>query len=111
MSAQDTAPEQPANGSQAYKLPSIRVNSVEVPFTVKDSKGRLVPGLKWQDVQVFENNVRQHTIVFTVDPYPLSVALVIDQSLGVHEMNTVNNALGALQGAFTPYDEVAVFYV
>jgi hypothetical protein len=47
--------------------------------------------------------------LFTVDPFPLSVALVIDQSLTYDNMTKVNNALGALQGAFAPYDEVAVF--
>ena len=35
--------------------------------------------------------------------------LVIDQSVTFDTMAKINNALGALQGAFTPYDEVAVF--
>jgi len=111
---QGAAPVVPANSQEFFKDPSqftlyTRVNSVEVPFTVKDKQGKLVPGLTWRDVHVYENNVRQRMTVFTVDPYPLSVAMVIDNSLGIHEMATVNNALGALQSAFTPYDEVAVF--
>ncbi|SNT08512.1 VWFA-related domain-containing protein [Granulicella rosea] len=85
------------------------VNFVEVPFTVKDNKGKLVPGLTWRDVRIYENNVRQKMLVFTSDPFPLSVALVIDQSMSNSDMNKVNNSLGALQGAFTAYDEVAVF--
>ena len=111
---QDTAPETPANSQEflnnpdTYKL-RLRVNSVEVPFTVKDNKGRLVPGLTWRDVHVYENNVRQKMTIFTVDPYPLSVALVVDNSMPVDVMTRVNNALGALQAAFTPYDEVSVF--
>ena len=60
-------------------------------------------------MQVYENNLRQHLALFTVDPFPLSVALVIDQSLTFDNMAKVNNSLAALQGAFTPYDEVAVF--
>jgi VWFA-related protein len=111
---QGAAPVVPANSQEFFKDPTqftlhASVNSVEVPFTVKDNKGRLVPGLTWRDVHVYENNVRQRMTVFTVDPYPLSVAMVIDNSLGIHEMATVNNSLGALQSAFTPYDEVAVF--
>jgi VWFA-related protein len=47
--------------------------------------------------------------LFTVDPFPLSVAFVIDQSLTSDVMAKVNNSLGAIQGALTPYDEVAVF--
>jgi VWFA-related protein len=111
---QEEAPVTPANSQEflndpgTYKL-NLRVNSVEVPFTVKDRKGQLVPGLTWRDVHVYENNVRQHITVFTVDPYPLSVAVVIDQSLPFDVMSRVNSALGALTGAFTPYDEVAVF--
>ena len=47
--------------------------------------------------------------LFTVDPYPLSVAIVIDQSVTQDTMQKINTSLEALQGAFTPYDEVAVF--
>ena len=104
-----SAPDLPASGQGPAYTINVRTNFVDVPFTVKDSKGRLVPGLTWRDVQVFENGARQHMSVFTVDPFPLSVALVIDQSLDFRTMEKVNNALGALQGAFTPYDEVAVF--
>lgn len=110
---QGEAPATPSNNKELLNDPGmktlvLRVNSVEVPFTVKDHKGGLVPGLTWRDVHVYENNVRQRMTVFTVDPYPLSIAVVIDNSLGVHEMETVNRSLGALQAAFTPYDEVAV---
>jgi VWFA-related protein len=106
-----TAPDLPAQGkgAAAFTLPSLRVNFVEIPFTVKDSKGRLVPGLTWRDVRVFENGLRQQPRVFTVDPFPLSVALVIDQSIPFDAMSRVNDALGALQAAFAPYDAVEVF--
>ena len=93
---------------QAFTL-HVQTNFVEVPFTVKDSKDRLVPGLTWRDVRVYENGLRQQMALFTVDPFPLSVALVIDQSMTYDNMTKVNNALGALQGAFAPYDEIAVF--
>ncbi len=99
----------PDAGTKPFVLNAVQVNFVEVPFTVKDSKGQLVPGLTYRDVQVFENNVRQRMAVFTTDPFPLSVALVIDQSVTPDTMTKINNALGALQGAFTPYDEVSVF--
>ncbi len=106
-----TAPELPAQGqgAKAFTLAAVTVNFVDVPFTVKDSKGNLVPGLTWRDFRVYENNVRQHISVITTDPFPLSVALVIDQSVTPDTMAKINNALDALQGAFSPYDEVAVF--
>jgi len=104
------APDVPAGGQgpNAFTL-TVQTNFVEVPFTVKDSKGRLVPGLTWRDVRVYENGLRQQMALFAVDPFPLSVALVIDQSMTYDNMTKVNNALAAVQGAFTPYDEVAVF--
>jgi VWFA-related protein len=104
------APEIPAAGqaSQVFTIRGAGVNFVEVPFTVKDSKNQLVPGLDWRDVRVFENGYRQHLDLFTVDPFPLSVAFVIDQSVTFDIMTKINNALGALTGAFTPFDEVAV---
>ena len=106
---QDTAPAATdkdiiANGTTL----SIRTNLVEIPFTVKDKKGKQVAGLTWRDVHVYENNVRQKMLVYTVDPHPLSVALVVDNSMTYDVMQRVDNALGALQNAFTPYDEVAV---
>jgi VWFA-related protein len=102
-------PDQPEAGQGPQYLLHVQTNFVEIPFTVKDNKGKPVWGLQWRDVQVYENNLRQHLSYFTVDPFPLSVALVIDQSLGFDNMAKVNNSLVALQGAFTPYDEVAVF--
>jgi VWFA-related protein len=103
-------PELPAagEGAQAFTLRQ-QVNFVEIPFTVKDSKGRQVPGLTWREVRIYENNLRIQPAVFTTDAFPMSVALVIDQSLGFDNMAKVNNSLAALQGAFTPYDEVALF--
>jgi VWFA-related protein len=94
-------------GSGAVATLVMRVNYVDVPFTVLDSKGRQVPGLTERDVQVFENDVRQHISFFTSDTFPLSVAIVVDQSMAQGDMDRVNGALGALQDAFTKYDEVA----
>jgi VWFA-related protein len=103
-------PELPAPGQapQVFTIRGAGVNFVEVPFTVKDSKNQPVPGLNWRDVRVYENGYRQHLDLFTVDPFPLSVAFVIDQSVTFDIMTKINNALGALTGAFTPFDEVAV---
>jgi VWFA-related protein len=86
----------------------IRTNFVEIPFTVKDSKGQLVPGLNAGDVRVYENGVMQHISDFTTDAAALSVALVIDQTMTHDETERLNDSLGALQPAFTSFDEVAL---
>jgi VWFA-related protein len=96
-------------GEDAITTLLVTVDAVDVAFTVKDSKGRLVPGLTSRDVQVYENGLLQHIQVFTNESLPMSVAIVIDQSMTQDEVTRVNNAMGALQDAFTPYDEVAVF--
>ncbi len=88
---------------------STRVDYVTVPVTVLDKKHQQVAGLTPRDFQIFENGVRQRIAVFSADPVALSVALVIDQSLPRDTMQKVNESLAAIQGAFTPYDEIAVF--
>jgi VWFA-related protein len=109
----------PANQGQPQNQeeivgPTIRgagVSEVNIPFTVKDGKGAMVPNIRQKEIQVFENG-RMMRIVRFVDEgdiQPLSVAIVIDQSLGKEQMDTVNAALGALQSAFSRYDEISVF--
>ena len=99
----------PASTASAANTLSVNVQFHQIPFTVKDSKGHLVPGLTWRDVRVYENGLQQHIALFTTDPFPLSVALVIDQSVTHDTMEKINDSLAALQGAFSPYDEVSVF--
>ena len=82
---------------------------VEVPVTVKDSKGKPVAGLTWRDFKVYENDKWEPLRIFSVDPAALSIAFVIDQSLTSDVMAKVNDSLGAIQGSLSPYDEVAVF--
>jgi VWFA-related protein len=105
-SVQTTPPEE---GSGAVTRFVVNVNFVEVPVTVKDSHGSPVAGLTFRDFEVFENNTREPLRVFSVDPAPLSIAFVIDQSVPSDVMAKVNESLGAIQGALTPYDEAAVF--
>jgi len=107
--AQEDAEQGPAPDMHHASDIHVYTNFVQIPFTVKDSKGHLVPGLTWRDVRVYENGVRQSPKLFTVDPYPLSVAVVIDQSVPFDTMTKVNNSLSSLQGAFSKYDEVAIF--
>lgn len=92
-------------------VPTIRtsVYEVNIPFTVKDAKGKLVPGIRPAEVQVFENGRMMRIVNFNDEARPMSVAIVIDQSMNHNEMDTVNTALGALQDAFSKYDEVSIF--
>ena len=100
----------PGQGAAAFSsIIHVAVNYVDIPFTVKDPKGQLLAGLTDRDIQIYENGLRQHLSFFTSDPMPMSVALVIDQSMSQDDMDRVNIALGALQDAFTQFDDVSVF--
>jgi VWFA-related protein len=108
---QSTPPDLPAPGQgvDALKPLVVHVNFVEVPVTVKDPKGRQVPGLTWRDFRIFENGQREDLKVFSADPRALSIAFVIDQSVTSDVMARVNDSLASIQGALTPYDELSVF--
>src|ERR1035438_5440625 len=108
---QKAPPEMPAAGEGVSAITTFikHTTFVEVPVTVKDPKGKLVAGLTYRDFKVFENDTREPLAFFTTDSFPLSIAFVIDQSLTSDVMAKVNTSLGAIQGALTPYDEIAIF--
>jgi VWFA-related protein len=82
---------------------------VNVPVTVKDDRGRLVPGLLPRDFEVLEDGKPQKIAFFTSDPFPLTAAVIIDLSLPEIELAKVRDTLPALMGAFGQFDEVAVY--
>src|SRR5690349_21284742 len=100
-------PETP-DTQRLYTL-GVNVNFIEIPVTVKDDVGHMVPGLLPKDFTVYENGVRQKLSFFTSDPLALSAAVLIDISMPATEMRRVQAGLQALQAAFSPYDEVAVY--
>jgi VWFA-related protein len=103
-------PPPPQSASQR-ELGSIRVNVnfVAVPVTVKDDSGRLVSGLLPKDFQLLEGGAKQDLKYFTSDPFALSAAVVFDQGLPDVAVQKINQTFSALEGAFSPYDEVAIY--
>ncbi len=97
----------PGNHEDLLKF-SVSVNFVQVPVTVRDSSGHLVPGLSSHDFAVFEDGVPQKLSYFTSDPFPLSAAVVVDTNVSA-TMKKINESLPALVGAFSEFDEVALF--
>lgn len=91
-----------------YKL-SIAVNFVQIPVTVKDDSGKLVAGLTSNDFRVYEDGELQQIKFFTADPFPLSAAVVVATDLPASTMKKVNETLPALIGAFSEFDEVALY--
>jgi VWFA-related protein len=85
------------------------VNFVQVPVTVKDKDGFLVPGLLQKDFTVYEDGHEQKIVFFTSDPFPLSAAIVLDLSMPESDVERVQKTLPALVGAFSKYDEVGIY--
>jgi VWFA-related protein len=106
-------PQQPADGVLTSRndlfIIRTRVSFVEIPVTVKDHTGHLVPGLAPADFTVYEDGVPQKLSYFSSDPFPLSVAVVVDTNLPASTMKKVNDSLPALVGAFSEFDEVALY--
>jgi VWFA-related protein len=98
----------PGKRDDLYQM-TIAVNFVQIPVTVKDSTGKLVPGLTSTDFKVYEDGVPQPLKFFTADPFPLSAAIVVATDLPATTMKKVNETLPALIAAFSEFDEVALY--
>ena len=98
-----TAPEEAAGTLK------VIVKFVSVPVTVKDNSGRLVEGLLPKDFQLLENGVKQDLKYFTSDPFAISAAIVFDQGMPDVAVRKLNQTFPALEGAFSKYDEVALY--
>jgi len=91
-----------------YKL-SVNVNQVIVPVRVTDESAHLVSGLLAKDFSVYENGKKQTLNFFTSDPFALSTAVVLDLGMSDSTLQKVNQTFSALEGAFSQFDEVAIY--
>jgi VWFA-related protein len=101
-------PDEGSPQAELYKL-SVNVNEVIVPVRVTDDSGRLVNGLLPKDFSVYEDGNKRVLNFFTSDPLAISAAVIFD--LGMPDVNVqkVNQTFGALEGAFSQFDEVAIY--
>jgi VWFA-related protein len=102
------ATEQSAAQGELYKL-TVNVNQVVVPVRVTDESGRLVNGLLAKDFSVYEEGKKQNLNFFTSDPLAMSAAVIIDLGMADVAVQKVNRTFPALQGAFSQFDEVAIY--
>jgi VWFA-related protein len=104
-----TTPRNQINSADDLYRISVSTNFVQVPVMVKDSEGRRVDGLLPKDFVVLENGKKQPLTFFTADPFELSVAILLDIGMQDVALQKVNQTYSALVGAFSPYDEVALY--
>ncbi|MGB8060557.1 MAG: VWA domain-containing protein [Candidatus Sulfotelmatobacter sp.] len=102
------APRNQINPKEDLYTLHVTTNFVQIPVMVKSS-GRRVDGLLPKDFTVLENGKPQKLTYFTSDPFLLSVAIVLDIAMPDVTLQKVNQTYEALVGAFSPYDEVALY--
>jgi len=117
--AQDSAPAKPAQPATEQEPTSPKqqptgpiihavTTTVVVPVTVKDHDGNLVPDLRKDEFRVFEDNVEQEITRLSVDPYPLSLVILIDNDLRSKDERQVEPSLVSIVGGLSTYDEAFI---
>ena len=86
-----------------------RVELVVVPVNVRDTDRRLVTGLTKDDFIVTEDGITQTLSTFSVDPAPLSAAIVVDDGMGGTALKRLVSVLNVMTSGFSPEDEMASF--
>ena len=104
-----SVPKDPETGEDTGYVFRVNPTLVLVPVTVKDPNGRLVEGLQSKDFAVQENGKTQTLTWFTSDPFALSAAVIFDTGMPDIGLKKIQDTLSALQGAFSQFDEVAIY--
>jgi VWFA-related protein len=104
-----SAPRNQINPKETLFTIGVSARFVQVPVTVKDPDGRRVDGLLPKDFTVLENGKKQTLTYFSSDPFELSVAVLLDIGMPDVAVQKMNQSYSALVGAFSPYDEVAIY--
>jgi VWFA-related protein len=97
-----------ASQDELFKI-TRNVNQVIVPVRVTDDSGRLVNGLLPKDFSIYEDGKKRAMNFFTSDPLSISAAVILDLGMADVAVQKVNQTLPALEGAFSQFDEVAIY--
>jgi len=86
-----------------------RVELVLVPVTVKGPNGTPATGLTRNAFTITEAGKVQTITSFSIDPVPLSAAIVLDTAITETALTRMKSSFPALLGAFADDDEIAVY--
>lgn len=106
----------PSNPGQAPSAPrrnqqptiSTTIQIVEVPVTVKDSRGNLVPDLKRDEFRVFQDGVEQQIQRLNTEAMPISMVVLIDNDLRAKDQQQVEPSLVSIIGGMSNTDEAFI---
>jgi len=114
------SPAQSSGQAPSLQAPSLQaqdprarirttVSLVVVPVTVKNGAGELVSDLQQKDFRIFEDGIEQQIALFSVDAFPLSAAVLIDDDLKRSSADLVQKTLETLAAGFSASDEVSLW--
>ncbi|HEV2296942.1 MAG TPA: VWA domain-containing protein [Candidatus Acidoferrales bacterium] len=106
--AQQSTSKSPSQQQQAPSRIVSHPTIVNIPVTVKDSRGDLVPDLEKRDFRIFQDGVEQQVQFFSSDPIPISGVILLDDNLPNRPAEQVQRSLDSIAAGFGPRDEVAV---
>jgi Ca-activated chloride channel homolog len=85
------------------------IDEVLLSVTVVDGQDRLVPGLGQSDFQVYEDGVLQDISVFSRDPQPISLSILLDTSTSMEpKLDVAQEAAIGFAGRLGPHDVAEV---
>jgi VWFA-related protein len=86
-----------------------RVELVVVPVSVKDKNNKLAAGLSQADFTITEAGKKQTITTFSIDPVPISAAILIDTGISEAALTRVKESFPSLMGAFAEDDELILY--
>jgi VWFA-related protein len=98
----------PASTTDSPVTLRTRVNLVVLPVTVKDSSGHLVPDLTKEEFRILDDNVEQRLAFFSIEAFPLSAVVLIDNDLKGKDSEMVEQSLKSIVGGLSLADEAFV---
>jgi Ca-activated chloride channel family protein len=100
--------QSPAQQSEARAKISVNSDLVVLPVTVKDRNGSLVPDLRREEFRILDDNVEQSVDIFTVEAFPLSLVVLIDDDLKSADAAQMAPTLRAITAGISPSDEALI---
>jgi len=101
-------PQSPAEQSEARTKISVNSDLVVLPVTAKDRRGNLVPDLRKNEFRIFDDDVEEATDVFTVEAFPLSLVVLMDDDLKSQDAAQMAPTLRAITAGISPKDEAII---